>query len=278
MISNTDTVQTLTLGMAFLALFIGSIASLSPTSEDALYITKADAPRTQASDSASAQVVTTDATSSSFGWSAVFSSVALAANTTADDQLAIDTTLAQLEPATSLAKKVSENTPKEIHQQAQERATRSQTDNPVMSQTDKREILWLARIMYSETKRADEQLLIGWVVRNRVETGYTGRTYEDVAKHSRQFSGLNPYDNRYEHNISRWSSSDGRPWQTALAQAKEIYFADESARPFSLTTRHFYSPNAVSRTPSWAQNREAIQVIKDPYTDQVRFALYDQIR
>lgn len=41
------------------------------------------------------------------------------------------------------------------------------------------EILWLARTIFSETKRPHEQELVAWVVRNRVETGYRGNaTYE----------------------------------------------------------------------------------------------------
>ena len=147
-----------------------------------------------------------------------------------------------------------------------------------MTRTDKNEILWLARIMYSETKRADEQRIIAWVVRNRVDTGYNGQSYESVARYSGQFSGLQPYDARYEHNMSRYQSSDGTSWQNALTIAKDVYFADESERPFALTVRHFYSPNAVSRTPDWAKNREAVKQLKDPNTQHVRFALYDNVR
>jgi hypothetical protein len=40
MISNSDTVQTLTLGLAFTALFIGATASLPSSAENVLYTTK----------------------------------------------------------------------------------------------------------------------------------------------------------------------------------------------------------------------------------------------
>ncbi len=38
------------------------------------------------------------------------------------------------------------------------------------------ETLWLARCIYSETKRPEEQELVAWVVRNRVEIAATIRT------------------------------------------------------------------------------------------------------
>jgi len=263
---HSDTIEVYTLGLAFFALFVGATASLQITAGGVLY-------NTQIAEAATEELVLAEAEDTDTklalagGWLVNFTSVALAASEKASGYNVLST----LERADG-------KTPKEVHKDAQKRAEMSQTDNPVMTQTDKREILWLARIMYSETKRADEQHIIGWVVRNRVDTGYTGRTYESVAKHSRQFSGLNPYDKRYEHNISRWYSSEGYSWETALELAKEVYFAPESSRPLALTTRHFYSPNAVRQTPAWAEGQQAVKLLKDPATGAVRFALYDQVR
>lgn len=171
----------------------------------------------------------------------------------------------------------SSKTPKQIHKDAQQRAEYSQGDTPVMTRRDKREILWLARIVYSETKRPHEQRLIAWVVRNRVDTGYTGRTYERVANESSQFSGLQKSDPRYEHNMSRWWASSGESWKSALAIAKDVYFAPESERPFAITTRHFYSPVAVNK-PDWARGREAVHVINGSRSRAPRFAFYASIR
>jgi spore germination cell wall hydrolase CwlJ-like protein len=168
-------------------------------------------------------------------------------------------------------------TPKEIHKDAQKRAEYTEGETPVMTATDKEEILWLARIVYSETKRPHEQRLVAWVVRNRVDTGYTGQTYEAVANHSSQFSGLQPSDPRYEHNMSRWWASQGHSWNNALRIAKEVYFAPESERPFSVTTRHFYSPVAVSK-PDWARGREAVRVINSSHARAPRFAFYARVR
>lgn len=171
----------------------------------------------------------------------------------------------------------SSKTPKQIHKDAQQRAEYSQGDTPVMTRRDKREILWLARIVYSETKRPHEQRLIAWVVRNRVDTGYTGRTYESVANESSQFSGLQKSDPRYEHNMSRWWASNGDSWKSALAVAKDVYFAPERERPFAITTRHFYSPVAVSK-PDWARGREAVHVINGSRSHAPRFAFYASVR
>lgn len=265
---HSDTVQTSTLGLAFFALFIVAIAGLQVATGSALYntqIAEAAEKESVVSDKAETETVKVAFAGE---WMTYFASVAFAAS----EQVGTASVLNMMDL------RGNEQTPKEVHKKAQDRAKRSQTDNPVMTQTDKREILWLARIMYSETKRADEQRIIGWVVRNRVDTGYTGRTYESVAKHSRQFSGLHPSDARYEHNISRWYASDGISWETALEIAKDVYFADESDRPLALTTRHFYSPNAVSRTPAWAEGQEAVKLLKDPTTGMVRFALYDKVR
>src|SRR3990167_5555288 len=56
-----------------------------------------------------------------------------------------------------------------------------------------KDILWLARILYSESKVREEQIIIAWVVRNRVESGFRGaQSYKDVAISPAQFSGLWP--------------------------------------------------------------------------------------
>src|SRR3990167_3969174 len=80
---------------------------------------------------------------------------------------------------------------------------------------DEEEILWLARLIYSETKRPEEQILVAWVVRNRVESNYTGESYKEVALHDSQFSGLNSFDKQYQENITRSYDDNGGAWQSA---------------------------------------------------------------
>src|SRR3989338_4404414 len=114
------------------------------------------------------------------------------------------------------------------------------------------EILWLSRVIYSETKDEDEQWMIAWVVRNRVEAGFRGaKNYEDVALDPLQFSGLNKIDRQFKHNISRSVDSEGESWSTAKSIAEGVYFAPSMFSPISNETLHFYSPIAT-KTPDWA--------------------------
>ena len=122
----------------------------------------------------------------------------------------------------------------------------------VSSPQESEEILWLARVIYSETKNEDEMRLIAWVVRNRVENDYWGdTTYRSVVTRKNQFSGLNSYDSQYEHNISLTYEDKYKVWRKALVVATEIYHANENVRPFDKNVQHFYSPHVVA-TPDWA--------------------------
>ena len=143
-----------------------------------------------------------------------------------------------------------------------------------------REILWLARIIYSETKKANEQVLVAWVVRNRVETNYHGGdTYHDVATAKGQFSGLNPSDAQYLHNISRNYKSGGESWVKALDVAEAVYSSPSFLRPFPKTVRHFYSPRSVKVDPEWAAELKPVLVTRDLSEDRnIRFAFYNSVR
>jgi spore germination cell wall hydrolase CwlJ-like protein len=144
------------------------------------------------------------------------------------------------------------------------------------------EVLWLARLVYSETKLQHEQVLVAWAARNRVETGYRGDTYREVALSPDQFSGLNPYDPHYKHNVTRTWSSEDRGWRSAVRAARAVIEAPEAMRPFSITTRHFYSPCATS-APRWAVGEKAVHIVrlrgaKSSSLKEIRFAFYDGIR
>lgn len=140
------------------------------------------------------------------------------------------------------------------------------------------EILWLARAIYSETKVKEEQLIVAWVIRNRVESEKFGDTYRTVVLSPGQFSGLNAGDPQYRHNLSRVRESGGIAWKNALEVAEAVYNAPSALRPVPVTVWHFYSPNAVSRKPSWAAGLSAIHVIRDPKTEAVRFAFYSSVK
>jgi hypothetical protein len=145
---------------------------------------------------------------------------------------------------------------------------------------ENREILWLARIIYSETKEANEQVLVAWVARNRVETAFRGaNTYHEVATAKRQFSGLNSSDAQYLHNISRSYESSGESWDSALKVAEAVYHSPGFLRPLSKTVRHFYSPRSTNIAPEWSADHKPVLVIKDYSKGKsVRFAFYDGIK
>lgn len=147
-----------------------------------------------------------------------------------------------------------------------------------LSILDRSEILWLARVIFSETKDEEEMNLVGWVVRNRVEAGYRGNTYEEVAQSEYQFSGLNPGDAQYNININMGYESTNEKWIKALIVAEKIYFADEENRPFSKDVLHFYSPVSVSSTPDWTQDGKLNYEVPGADGMAPRFAFYSGVK
>ena len=138
------------------------------------------------------------------------------------------------------------------------------------------EVLWLARAIYSETKRPREQELVAWVVRNRVETRYRGKaTYQGVVLDRLQFSAFNGgRTRRYYSGLVPQSSTPG--WQTALSIAYAVRNAPPQARPFSLTTRHFYSEQSMvgRRHPTWATDKQPVKPLRPYDIDPKRFRFF----
>jgi len=143
---------------------------------------------------------------------------------------------------------------------------------------ERQEVLWLARALYSETKLKEEQVLIAWVIRNRMESEKYPGTYREVVLQRNQFSGLNPSDKQYYTNIARTYGESGPGWDSALAVADAVYHASGVLRPIPETVTHFYSPHAVSRTPSWAADTKASHVVRDSEDKSIRFAFYDGVK
>lgn len=139
------------------------------------------------------------------------------------------------------------------------------------------EILWFARAIYSETKRYDEQVLVAWVIRNRVDSQYRGDDYESVVRSRSQFSGLGPDDLNYHYNISKGEHSTNESWINAVQVAKSVYDAPSALRPFSEDVMHFYSPISVRTTPSWAEGKEPVITVKDTKNGGIRFAFFEGV-
>ncbi|MES3628596.1 MAG: cell wall hydrolase [Longimonas sp.] len=137
--------------------------------------------------------------------------------------------------------------------------------------------LWLARAVFSETKKPHEQELVAWVVRNRVETEYRGRsTYKEVVLDQRQFSAFNYNMPRRAFYMNLQPDTQLDSWQQALHVAYYVRHADDAYRPFHISTRHFFSQVSMPdhRFPHWADQRRKIDPQWNITLDEWRFRFY----
>jgi hypothetical protein len=143
------------------------------------------------------------------------------------------------------------------------------------------ETLWLARVIYSETKRPEEMELVAWVVRNRVETGYRGRaSYRAAVLDPYQFSAFNPGDRKRQHYSNLTHRSNAPGFDRALTIAHTVKHAGEHFRPFSQTTRHFYSERSMVgvRHPAWAKDGTKVDPKRSFTLDERRFRFFADVR
>ena len=152
------------------------------------------------------------------------------------------------------------------------------TVEPVPSTYIDTETLWLARVIYSESKRIEEQELVAWVVRNRVETAYRGRrTYEGVALDPYQFSAFNPNSRKHRYYTTLDTNSQARGWQKTLALAYYVRYANAAHRPFPIKTRHFYSEQSLPANavhPEWTEGLEPVTPRRPLRLEAHRFRFY----
>jgi hypothetical protein len=143
---------------------------------------------------------------------------------------------------------------------------------------DREEVLWLARGIYSESNRVHEQELVAWVIRNRVETNYRGSSYRGVVLEPLQFSAFNSPTQRRARLFRLGLQSKTQGWAEALAVALKVYRAPAEDRPFSIQTRHFYSPISMEGRirPTWA---EGIQPLDSRAlgVDPERFLFFESV-
>lgn len=140
--------------------------------------------------------------------------------------------------------------------------------------------LWLARGIYSETKRPEEQELVAWTIRNRVETGYRGATsYRDAVLDPYQYSAFIPGTRTRRHYTSLTSNSQAKGWQKAISIANWVASAPPELRPFSQTTRHFFSERSMvgGRHPNWAIGHTPVQFDRPYQISERRFRFYEDI-
>ena len=179
---------------------------------------------------------------------------------------------------------VAEITPREMVmlgevEKAAVRAARLDPDRltPLPPEQIDAETLWLARCIFSETKLPEEQELVAWVVRNRVETQYRGnRTYQEAVLDAYQFSAFNPEEPDRAFYVSLSPRSRWPGWQQALAIAEEVRRAEALHRPFPVETRHFYSERSMRgrRHPVWAKGQVPIEPNRRTQIDERRFRFF----
>lgn len=144
--------------------------------------------------------------------------------------------------------------------------------------------LWLARAIFSESKRPDEQELVGWVVRNRVESEHRGcNSYRSCVLDPFQFSAFiesYPTSSYYIGLDLSPSSLRISGWKKTLALAYHIRHADDQLRPFPRTVLHFYSEQSLMDPevlPEWARDLTPITPARDFQLDEGRFRFYSGI-
>ncbi len=144
------------------------------------------------------------------------------------------------------------------------------------------ETLWLARAMFSESKRHDEQELVGWTVRNRYETQYRGCTsYQDCILDPFQFSAFLPSQPKLNFYTGLTEVSDISGWKRTLALAYYVRYADDQLRPFDRKVRHFYSQQSMldpDLTPDWVGDATPVVVRRNFHLDEYRFRFYSGVR
>jgi len=137
----------------------------------------------------------------------------------------------------------------------------------------------LARALYSETRKSREMYYVGWVIRNRVELRYNGKsTYKDVILDPYQFSAFNPgRKTRYEYiNLDVHDLRDPvkqEKWFNALEMAIDVVDGDARDRPFPRNTLYFYSEISMpgGRKPQW---EDGVIKVSTPGVDKVRFRFF----
>ncbi len=147
----------------------------------------------------------------------------------------------------------------------------------ILNEKDKMEMLWFARAIYSESKNREEQYLIAWVIRNRVESRHKGaESYQETVLARSQFSGLSSRDPQFRINVSLGFEDSGPGWDSAKSIAESVLTSGDTYRPIPAGVKHFYSPLAVT-VPTWAEGEKPYLLT---YNDDGKpsFAFYRDIK
>lgn len=154
-----------------------------------------------------------------------------------------------------------------VHQQTREqlRDAKRLADSPTggLSGVDRREIVWTTRAILSETKQPEQMVLIGNVIRNRMDLSYRGKTsVKQIILDPYQFSAFNP--NRSSRSRYIRLSQEHVPdsvWQAAWTAARFVMQSPRKALPFrDKCVTHFVHPDALLQVPRWTRVMEQVRL------------------
>jgi hypothetical protein len=151
-----------------------------------------------------------------------------------------------------------------VHKQKARQKRRADSLEVIVEASKRKEVLWTARAIYSETKRIHEMRYVAWVVRNRYESGFRGETFKDVILHPKQFSAFNRGNPRRSYYLSLQpkDATENARWHKALQIAKGVIDSPFSWNPLPPNTYHFYSERSMEgrNHPSWRWRLTHVEV------------------
>lgn len=117
-------------------------------------------------------------------------------------------------------------------------------------------INWVARALYSETKRLKDFEYVAWVVRNRMKSPHYPGTARAVILQPSQFSAFNNWERRKELEAMRYPETRKTAFRRAYRIARYVLAAPDSLNPLPQTT-HFFMPETMKKKygearPDWA--------------------------
>lgn len=140
------------------------------------------------------------------------------------------------------------------------------------------DVLWLSRVLYSETRKPLEMYYIAHVVKNRVETCYRGEcSYKEVALDPYEFSAFNP-NRKSRYYLMQLNSNNARDparWAAAKQIALNTYLDNHD--PTNGGT-HFFAQVSMRNYgyPDWAYHGDQVTLANN--IDEQRLRVYRNVR
>ena len=119
-------------------------------------------------------------------------------------------------------------------------------------------LLYLAKTIYGEARgeSIETMLVVGWVIRNRLQAKRYGSSYKDVVLQLKQFSCWNKDDPNYK--VIK-GAIKGRLWEVCIGVAIVVMQSVEKHNPI-VSVRHYYDKSVDSNPPYWAEDGELVSV------------------